>query len=325
MEKEKPERSITDARIGEDVICINTTGGRYGDFSLKYGESCRIMNIRKVGNRVDFLIKNRYGSNWYSSKRFQFPKKAANRPKAAFNYRFDGKGRVYNPYTGYWITTEKRDLGGRDYWEADPGWIRKTGVLAYYSQDGSIKYADYAVLKPDGRYYPVINGVILEYYPRAARYAEAGLTWNPIIRQFNKPGHQWRRGRWWKDGDPNMPPPIPTIQELGVAWGNHSLGCGVKVLYNYLQIKLSDDKNNIRHPDNIAEGLQEEIKKSGMMTGIVLSVINPTEKNNGIDKVLEKAGFELLSTHINYNHNHNNYLYGLKISSMKKTEQARKF
>lgn len=139
--------------------------------------------------------------------------------------------------------------------------------------------------------------------PRHGLYQPIGCVYN-TRGWWEKPGHTWINGKFWHVNDPNRPVKVLKFKDVGLQLRESTLGCGTKHLSGF-NFDTTDTKA-------IALMFETELKpyRRGM-TGIILSVLNPSQDLK-YGPILLAAGFELLSEHINYVHNHPNYLYGFK-------------
>jgi hypothetical protein len=135
------------------------------------------------------------------------------------------------------------------------------------------------------------------------RYEPIGCVYN-TRGWWEKPDHTWINGKFWHVDDPNKPTKALKLNEVGLSLRESTLGCGTKHLFGFT-FDTTDTKA-------VALMFETELKYYRQnVTGIILSVLNPSQ-NPRYGPILLAAGFELLSTHTNYMHNHLNYLYGFK-------------
>lgn len=137
---------------------------------------------------------------------------------------------------------------------------------------------------------------------------------NTSHRYLNESNHVFTNRKYW-----HVPAVVMRFKDVGLQLRESSLGCGTKQLYDF-KFDTSDTKA-------VADMFELELKpyRQGI-TGIILAVLNPTQ-NPVYGPILLAAGFELLSKHTNYMHNHPNYLYGFKCMDNKATidEKERAF
>jgi len=195
---------------------------------------------------------------------------------------------------------ERKDDGIWFYVPYPGSWRRPRDAVYYYDAEADELYnRSYAFWAALGEMYHDVA----KYEPKLERWWPVGYVYD-TRGYWNKPNHVFINKKYWHVDDPNKPTKVMRFKDVGLNLRESSLGCGTKQLYNF-EFDTTDTKA-------VAAMFESQLKpyRQGR-TGIILAVLNPTQ-NPKYGPILLAAGFELLSTHTNYMHNHPNYLYGFK-------------
>jgi hypothetical protein len=192
-------------------------------------------------------------------------------------------------------------------------WFQEPTRGAWYGPKDDLYYYDSENDALYNRKYSFWAG-LGEMYLDLARYDTTLLQWMPVGYVYdtegywNKPDHVFLKGKYWHIDDPNKPRKELWFKDVNLILRESSLGCGTKQLYNFY-FDASDEA--------IVDMFNRELDQyCQARTGIILAVLNPAQ-NPTYGPILLAAGFELLSEHTNYMHNHPNYLYGFKCMNHK--------
>ena len=203
--------------------------------------------------------------------------------------------------------------------------VWRPDIGRWQDRNANHAHGDYSWNEENQRFEIIVNLSVapgeahpFTYYLRADAVV-AGVD-NPIYNAgyYTLPGKAWAKGKFWDLNDPNRPKALKTWRQLGLSYAATNLGCGTQALYGY-HFKVDD-------VDELIESFKAELKNLGFSTGVILSVLNPTQ-NPVYSPILLGSGFELVCEYNNFAHgnSHKNYLYAFRFETLKVKEKSRAF